>query len=135
MSNLETVGPLVVSLPLCFPLTHNHSSSHLGLCNHIGLCLVLASDYWQPDSTCSRPNRFAASGTTGHQMRGAIHPQTQSYSTHTLSNHLNEPRVAVQDLYYSASDMYIARGVSRVNSARCSLKYIHVHCANQSNKG
>lgn len=36
------------------------------------------------DSTCLRLNRFAASGATGHQMRGATHPQTQFHSTHSV---------------------------------------------------
>ena len=78
------------SRPTCltaslFPTdSQSDSSSHLRLCNHIGLGLVLSCDYWQPDSTCPRHNRFAASGATGHQMRGATHPQIQSYSTHSL---------------------------------------------------
>ena len=64
--------------------SQSHSSYHLRLCNNIRLGLVLSCDYWQPDSTCSRPNRFAASGVTGHQMRGETHPQAQPYSTHSL---------------------------------------------------
>ena len=64
--------------------SQSHSSFPSTIFQSYGLGLVLSCDYWQPDSTCSRSNRFTASGATGHQMRGATHPQTQSYSTHSL---------------------------------------------------
>ena len=130
MSNLETVGPLVVTASLFPTDSQSHSSYHLRLCNNIRLGLVLSCDYWQPDSTCSRPNRFAASGATGHQMRGETHPQTQPYSTHSLITSMN--LLLLYRTYTVLCECH-ARAVSRVNSARCFLKYIH--CANQSNKG
>ena len=89
----------------------------------IGLGIVISCDYWQPASTCSRPNRFTASGATGHQMGGggATHPQKLNPTPHTLSNCLNEPNVLLYRTY--TGDMYNARSISRVNSARFFLKY------------
>ena len=62
----------------------SHSSFPSAIIQPYGVSLTHSCDSWQPDSTCWKPNKFAASGATVHQMMGATPPQTQSYSTHTL---------------------------------------------------
>ena len=49
MSNLETVGPLVISQLLYFQLTPNHTlASHLQLSNRMEGGLTNSCDFWQP---------------------------------------------------------------------------------------
>ena len=84
-SNLETIGPVGVSQPLCFLLTLNHTQvSHL----------QIFQPYWVRSSNLmwllaawfhKKPSIFAASGATWHQLIGASHLQTLSYFTLSLS--------------------------------------------------
>ena len=58
----------------------------------------VSHDFWQPDSTCLRPNRFAASGATGIKWGGQLSLKL-NFTPYTLSDHLNKPLVLFKRSY------------------------------------